>query len=381
MRLPGTHLSKQLIPTFLSLVGTFFFFQMICLSAATLNGPNKLTRSNQADIEKNADQIFQIFKALSYENKNQFHKANRIWLTFPNSSNKVKTHLILNSLTLKGEVAPPLRIETKEQYLLVLRYFIWRGDWEKAREITEQLSKIGLQSDEIRLETIRLNLLLGNYEKTKSLLESFDSHNKQFQLQKDILLGWYFVLIENEQKASRQLLKIESNYLYIPFHLYFPGEVFLKSKDTKLILNKMMIRFPTDNSLFEIYSQNLIAERDWEALKNTLDAQEDLLGLNRKSLVRADIPLSITQKSATPSDLNEEKPQSADHYDLQARLALQNNQWEKLKIIAQLYKKHFPNLIDGDLYLVAYFEKIGEKEKADKILKRLRLKPGASRSQ
>ena len=300
-----------------------------------------------------------ILQALRYENRNEGQEANSKWEKIREHSLKKDEHLFINQLLIDQQLPNHAYPKTKNTVLAVSGYLSWD------RRIPGALKALQIQNktNEILLEEIRLNLMLGNYQEVKDTLVRFSAKSKEEGLVHQILKYWYLMLTGDIENAGHILQSIETEYLYAP-QLNFHSDSFnVNTQDKINLYQKAITRFPSNKIIFEYLIKNLAKAGKYCELKHLLKLQANTYHLNIDSQYL---------NNAVKQCLNQNSGEIKEDYtylNWQATQALNKAQYSHLKEYAEALIRYYPEFLDGQLFMVEYYQKTGQIRKKQELLK------------
>jgi len=311
-----------------------------------------------------------IFKALLYENREQYNKSRKIWTSLGKDSQEIQDHVfyleLINSVTDEYPFVPP----TDSSRYLMARYLSWVKKWRSAYKLllnNERLQSNSLKSD---IELIRLGLYLGEYGRTEHLLNSLENPSRRQEFQLDILKTWYRLLLEEMDKAQALLDKIDKEYLYVSSSVIRPFGIRYTSLNHIDTLTRELIRFPMDIEIYEELVLRLFSKKDWNRLAPLLRSREFIESHELVWHLLAEFYLETDQNTKLQSVLNSRfaSRTSFEYMDITARKAIKYQKWEELRKIALQLSESFSDLYDGQMYLAEYYRQTGNTEELQSIL-------------
>jgi hypothetical protein len=308
-----------------------------------------------------------ILKALLYENVRFYEKANLIWKSLPEDNPEVQDHLFFTDLAAYLELQKTDIPKSEKSLLLMSRYLSWQRSWKQAVQILENDQQPSIEK---KLELIRLDLVLGYYEKAGVLIDTLGPIDHRDKMQAEILKIWLQVLVGDKKNARIGIQSLEEDYLYLPLSTMFPDGYLGNETEQKSILVKSLVRFPSNKVLFEQLVKLLIKSESWQELDRLVHSQQFLGKTSFVWTLLAEIYLNTGQQDAIDDLLKSIPPQGAspEYFDIIARIAIDRKNWELLLKVSEILQSRFPYLMDGKLYLAIYYRETGELEKSRSLI-------------
>ncbi len=221
--------------------------------------------------------------------------------------------------------------------------------------IENRKDRLGLDNN-LQLELARLNICLSRYEEAEKILSNFKSVNGRVKLQQEILLTWLYIMTGRTAKAGRKIRKMEEDFLYLSYSAIFPADSIFSLAKLEKNLRQALVRFPSNNAVFEQMVRLTLEKHDWKALKGLLDSQRFVSNISLAWPVQAELYLRTGNQAKLTSLLNRQGSNKVtpEFFDIMARNAIKRGNWSLLKNVAEAFTKRFPDLLDGKLYFDEY---------------------------
>ncbi|MCP4753455.1 MAG: hypothetical protein GY866_21405 [Proteobacteria bacterium] len=348
----------------------FALFLPGCLFADFREESRLVPLPNDSEFANHVVRTNKILQALFLEKHQRYPEARRIWKSLPERYQSVQDHVFQAELMSLVSTAYPNVPQTKNSLLLASKYLRWRKKWAEALKLLDNYRKHLDYDLELRLEMVRLTLDLGRYQRAESLLSSMPPIRGREKLRYEMLWGWYYILRGNEREAQKIMVKIEEDFLYLPFSAILPEGGYFSVSDSEKRLFQALIRFPSDRGLFEEAIRVFRRKEEWWELERLIRSQRYLSDEVPAWTLMAEIYLETNQgeklnRLLKSIDNVERKPE---FHDLVARKAIKDENWDLLERVARRYQERFPEVLDGRLYLAEYYQHTGQMEKGRKIL-------------
>ncbi|PCI24970.1 MAG: hypothetical protein COB67_11070 [SAR324 cluster bacterium] len=246
--------------------------------------------------------------------------------------------------------------ETAVSRLFLAGYYSWFRQWEKAIDVLKQLPT-GENTAQVILEKIRLNLYLGRYTQALKLLESAHPLRVQDRFQKEILWGWYDLLVGHPEKITSRIQELEKTFLYLSTSVLITSD-FLSLEPTAVpLLEKWIVQNPEDLEIYEELYKHYWKTQQWGALSRLITGQKTLTKMTSQLQVIEDL-LKKEFKQVPREILSGRRNLSLTPATLEslAEIARTVENWELLKMIALTFTQNYPELMDGSLYLAEYYQ-------------------------
>ena len=302
-------------------------------------------------------------QALNDENRNNLQEANAKWQKITNHGQKKEEHLFINQLLIEQRLPNHAYPKTEHSVLAISGYLSWN------RELIEALKALQIENktNDILLEEIRLNLFLGNYQQVEKNLVQFSPKTKEEKLIHQILEYWYLMLTGDIESAVQISQSIETEYLYSP-QFNFQSDSFNYKTEVKIELyQKALTRFPSNEIIFEALIKKLVQAGKYCDIQYLLNLQASIYHLKTE-------PKYL--KNTMDKCLNQNSVEVKEDYTFlswQAAQALKKAQYSNLKQYAEALIQFYPEYLDGQLFLVEYYQKTGQVEQKRKLLKTIKL--------
>lgn len=317
---------------------------------------------NDQLILKDISDTILTLHALFLENRNRIQAANEKWKNVSVSSKHKEEHIYINQIMIDQRLSENKRPITTKTTLIVSGYLSWKKEWEKALKVL----KTGEQSNEVLLEEIRLNLLLGNYPKAKRLLSDTIPKSKEEKLIKEVLNFWHLSLTGNATAASKILTRIGSDYLYSPQFNFYSYENELNPNKKIQIYKKALTRFPSNNLIFENLIKNLLQISKYCEIQYLLEIQEKIYHVEIAPIFYENIKDKCTHR------IDSEFTNSFESLNWRAGKAINMKRYDLLEKYASALMQHYPQYLDGKLYMSEYYKKTGQITRYNNLLKRIK---------
>ena len=304
-----------------------------------------------------------VIKALVYENHQQHQAALETWrlLSHPETEKVQDRIFYFELIDLSSEKYPQVPATEASRYLMA-RYLSWVKKWRRAFNTIAENGDLKLDTLKMNLEFIRLGLYLGEYTQVKALIDSVEITNRREQLQVDILKTWYYLLEEKTQNASRISRKISDEYLYVSLATIRPfGWNFAEYNRLEPLLTEL-IRFPMGTETYEEIVIRLLSNQKWNQLSQLKGTHLHITGRDWDWHILAELYLEVNQPEKLRSLLQAVHPNkhnSPEYFEINARMAIKNNQWDLLHDIAHRYQNQYPDILDGKMYLAEFYRQTG----------------------
>lgn len=304
-----------------------------------------------------------VIKALVFENHQQHQAALETWRLLRNpETKKVQDRIFYFELIdLSSEKYPQMPATEASRYLMA-RYLSWVKKWRRAFDTIAENGDLKLNTLKMNLEFFRLGLYLGEYTQVRALIDSVESTNRRERLQVDILKAWYYLLEEKTQNASSILRKISDEYLYVSLATIRPfGWHFAEYNRLEPLLAEL-IRFPKDTETYEEIVVRLLSDQKWNQLSQLKGTHQHITGRDWDWRILAELYLEVNQPEKLRSLLQALHPNarnSLDYFEISARMAIRNKQWDLLYDIAHRYQNQYPDILDGKMYLAEFYRQTG----------------------
>jgi hypothetical protein len=349
------------------------FFFLLCLifsfqldyAAGDITGLTNLPRDRQYLANNNRTQ--KVLKALLYENRQLYQSAYLVWKTLPQHLMVVQEHVFQSGLFRSTGAMRKSMPRSESASLLMSRYLAWQRKWEEALQVLKEAEDGKPLTFNAKLEVIRLHLSLGNYSKARQIMATIGEGSRREQLQLKILKTWCFILTGEAVEAKKLIGILEEDFLYLPISTMFPLDFFGRQFERKRLLRKSLIRYPSSDSLLEQYIKLLQSTRNWQELDLLIRSQQVLdpdafhWSLEAEVCLRTGRSRELDQLLKSPLD----KDILPEYFDLIARKAINEENWELLNRVSIIYRAKFPGLEDGRLYQTIYLQKTGQLNSRD----------------
>ncbi len=329
-------------------------------------------QSLPSDLEFQTDtsRTTKILTALLLENNRRYKNSVQVWSSLPQENEQVRTHLYYNRLALNRHALPdelPISIKSR---LLMSRYQSWQRQWHLALRTLEEVRDKDV-SNEVRMEQIRLNLILGNYDKVEKLIRGLNPYKHRERMQLEVFSVWLDILKGNKEPARVGIGKLEENYLYLPLSTMFPVDLTNSNQDLGTVLKSMLMRFPSNSELFEQLLIFTKKHKKWKTLDELVRSQMYINSSKVDWDLLAEVYLQTGQFKRLEKLIKSRNSLHAgpSFYDILARLAMKRKNWELLHQVSKSLQSHYPELRDGLLYQAIYYRETGRKEKAEVLLR------------
>lgn len=301
---------------------------------------------------------FLILQALNHENRNNIQKANIKWQSIEKSNNKkVKEHQFINRLLLNQRLTGLSPPQTEKSTLAISGYLAWN----KKRIAALKALQVDQKTNEILLEEMRLNLLLGHYQQVKKEIALMIPKTKEEKLIQKILHHWYFILTGNIERALEISQTIEVEFLYSPHFILHTSNANFKLEDKLNFYRRSLTRYPSNDILLEYLVKNLEKAEKYCEIKQLLMLQKEIYHLT--------IPKYFSTVVGRCSDIGDVKIiKDFGYLNWQAEQALKNEHYALLNQYAKALMRFYPEYLDGKLYLAEYYLKTGQRQQYQELL-------------
>ncbi len=344
---------------------TVFLICLVFLSSSTLvRGEVNILKNLPKDrtFLTESRRTTKLLKALLLEERRSYQSAYRLWRELPQQLTMVRDHVFQSGLFRSSWVKRGKTPNSESSSLLMSRYLSWQRRWNEALQVLEESRDLHVYSDDTRLEMIRLNLSLGNYESAKSMIEHLGKKSRRVQLQRKILEAWYHILKGESDQATKLIRNLEEDFLYLPIATMFPLDLLGDPSQKSKILGKSLVRYPAEDALLENAVRLYQDTEEWQKIDLLIRSQVFLNPDVFTWLLKAETYL----KTGDHEQLNQvmQSPLNKDHlpeyFDLLARKAIKEQNWELLNRVAAIYQNRFPYLEDGKIYYSIYLRETGQ---------------------
>jgi hypothetical protein len=345
------------------------FLQLFFITHIILLGINPLLCQANAEVKPFPTDVpflnkikntFLILQALNHENHNNIQKANHKWQSIIKSkSERVKEHQFISQLLLNQQLPKWSHPQTEKTILAISGYLAWNKKLDAALKALQ----VDLKTNDILLEEIRLNLLLGNYQQVEKEITLFFPQTKEEKLIHKILYYWYFILIGKIESAMQVSQIIEVEFLYSPHFVLHSNHDNFKIENRINRYQKSLTRYPSNEILFEYLIKNLEKVGKYCKIRHLLMLQKKIYNL-------ATIPKYLSTTADKCSDNSDVKiKKDFGFLSWQAEQALKREQYGLLKRYARALIRLYPEYLDGQLFLAEYFRKTGQLKQYHELLK------------
>jgi len=356
----------------LKIVSILFSLSIVQLQtsyAGDFTGVAPLPGSHQ--FKQDNHRSFNILKALLFENNRLYGRANRIWKSLPESNSQVSDHLFHTDSATYQEFSHPEIPKSNKSLLLISRYFSWQKEWQQALQLLNN-HRGTVSTVEKKLEVIRLNILLGFYQQAEKLIDNLGSIKHREKMQADINKIWLYILSGEQNQAMSGIRKLEEQYLYLPVSIMFPSKYLGGMEEQKTVLQTSLSRYPSNRNIFERLVNLLVETGSWMDLHELVYSQQFFEPASLDWTLLAEIYFNTGQKKSLDSlmsSLVTRQRKQPEFFDLLARLAIKQKNWDSLLRISEIFQDEFPELMDGKLYQAIYFQETGKFGKSRALTK------------
>ena len=328
------------------------------------------TLPSDLNFQTDKSRTTKILTALLLENNRLYRKSNQVWSSLPQKNDRVQSHLYYNKLAMNRFALSENSPINEKSKLLKSRYLSWQRQWSHALKTLEEIRNKEI-SNEVRMERLRLNLLLGDYEKAGTIIRSFNPGSYREQMQLEVFSTWLNILKGNRKPAKVGIDKLEENYLYLPLSTMFPIDYLDSDENLEITLKSMLMRFPSNSELFEQLILFCKKHKRWKVLDELVRSQKFINSSNVDWGLLAEMYLQTGQIRRLEKLIKSQNALSVgpNFYDVLARLAMKRKNWELLLQVSESLRSHYPQLQDGLLYQVIYFQETGRENQAQALLK------------
>jgi len=304
-----------------------------------------------------------ILQALNDESHNKLREANSKWQKIRNQSQKKEEHLFINHILIDQRLPNQAYPKTEHAILAISGYLSWNRELLRALKVLQ----IEHKTNDILLEEIRLNLLLGNYQRVERNLIQFSPKTKEEQLIRQILEYWYLMLTGNIDRAEKVSQSIESEYLYSSQFNFHSDSFYDKAEEKVDLYQKALTRFPSNEIIFETLLKKLLQGRKYCDIQHLLKLQASIYHLKTDpQYLNNMIDKCLNQSSV-------EIKVDYTYLSWQAAQALKKTQYNHLKQYAEALIRYYPEYLDGQLFLLEYYRETGQIELKQKLQETINL--------
>lgn len=359
---------KTVRPVFLSLL--FFFATFFWCDAGLLFGVTPLPNESQFTISKSKSLL--ILKALFFEKAGRYKKAARYWRSLPQENDLVQEHLFISEFTSNVMSQSDEIPASEKSRLLLARYLSWQKGWGEALELLKSGNEKEL-SNEIRLEMIRLYLFLGYYNEAGALIEQSFLLSHRQKMQNAVFHIWLYILQGKPDKAKDLIKRFEENFLYLPISTTIPESEQYYGSDLELILEESLLRFPSNEAIFERLLNRYKHNGQWEKILTLVKSQKYLSSQPVSWYLLSEAYLNLDDFDRLESHLNSNTGYvtTSEYYDFIAQLAIKQKNWLLLLNAAKVLQDRFPKLADGKLYEIIYLKETGREEEGNQMFNKM----------
>lgn len=307
-----------------------------------------------------------ILKALFLEQRYQYREARNIWESMPGSSKPIEDHIFLNELieseSLELNAVPQSLFSTR----MAASYLKWQKQWSKAYQLLSARPALVAQNEELQFIQVLMALYLRKYEDARKQLQAMGDRDTHDQIQLTLLWSWYYTLSERQAELKDVLGELEENAFYYPTSFVISESVEYPWHELKENALRALIRFPSDKELIERIVVLFSRHEAVDELSHVLEFHERGDTAQTAWIMQADILLSTQQFIELKQLLGEVQPEEEhriEYLNYQAQVAIFEQNWQRLKRIAEVYRSQFPFLQDGDLFMSIYEDSIAPSQK------------------
>ncbi len=347
---------------------------LICLGLIFFSFPNCMAGENtslaslpqEASFINSRNQTTLVLKALLFENKQMYRKANRIWGVLPEQVSLVKEHRFITGFASPDNYRYENLPVTEQSILMMVRYLTWQKEWERALSILENNREIVDNSVDGQLELIHLYLCLGKYDDAEKLVTEVTPSDRRALMHLKILIIWLEILNGNKTGVFDQIQQVEENFLYLPTSSILPPGLSKDGNQRKESAGKSLLRFPSNQTLLEELILLHLQTENWMEVQYLVQSQKYISNQPFSWLLLAELYTNNGQAGELKQILESRKelPAEPEFYDYLARSAIAEENWQVLGHVAEVYDQTFPDLLDGQIYKAIYYEKTGQLEKS-----------------
>jgi hypothetical protein len=296
-----------------------------------------------------------ILTALILEHRQDYRLAWSIWSRLPEDHLAVREHCFMTELLMRSELPGTLPMDSEPALLLATAYLKWRLEWDQAFRLLQRYQPTAGTGISIRLEMIRVSMLLGRYQIAAELLAISDdglSAAERFSLA--VLEAQHALLTEDWEAARTALTVMAADDQFVNTRVPF---LVWSSKDTVAAEERLIrqaIWFPSDLATLDELLTLQRQTGNWRFFEAAINVHPLLESEPIDWRLIAAVYSHNDRWDLLEQLLGEVESvagTSLDYLAYAAQAALLTQDWERLHEIADRYRHFYPELNDDDWFL------------------------------